>query len=198
MWQKPCIHCITDRTVLTGRRMIQRLLILQKKKQKWFTSKACNSFVVVFTPSNCVLTDLGELPYSRISNCFILLILYNGLPFTYFYATSDTCLTLVIFMSCIVSCVHIFSTYGDNVGVQYAESILNFSRNCDYAMFIVDHLLDILTGNEHGKTSHYITEQKMLRREDELLDSTLVDSDMEEVEMQPANQTEPQVCITYI
>ncbi len=39
------------------------------------------------------------------------------------------------------------------VGVQYAESILNFSRNCDYAMFIVDHLLDILTGNEHRKTS---------------------------------------------
>ena len=69
----------------------------------------------------------------------------------------------------------IFSTYGDNVGVQYAESILNFSRNCDYAMFIVDHLLDILTGNEHRKTSHYIAEQKMLRREDELLESTYTD-----------------------
>ena len=70
------------------------------------------------------------------------------------------------------------------MGVQYAESILNFSRNCDYAMFIVDHLLDILTGNEHRKTSHYIAEQKMLRREDELLESTY--TDLEELE-----QSEP-------
>ena len=45
-------------------------------------------------------------------------------------------------------------------------------RNCDYATFIVDHLLDILTGNEHGKTSKYVEEQKKLRREDALLDST--------------------------
>lgn len=74
----------------------------------------------------------------------------------------------------------IYNTYGDNVGVQYAESILNFSRNCDYAMFIVDHLLDILTGNEHRKTSHYIAEQKMLRREDELLESTY--TELEELE----------------
>ena len=36
----------------------------------------------------------------------------------------------------------------------------------------MDHLLDILTGNEHGKTSKYIEEQKKLRREDALLDST--------------------------
>ena len=44
------------------------------------------------------------------------------------------------------------STYCDTAGVQYAESVLNFSRNCDYAMYVVDHLLDILTGNEHRKT----------------------------------------------
>jgi hypothetical protein len=47
-------------------------------------------------------------------------------------------------------------------------------------MFIVDHLLDILTGNEHRKTSHYIAEQKMLRREDELLESTY--TELEELE----------------
>merc|ERR1711899_490031 len=83
----------------------------------------------------------------------------------------------------------IYNTYGDNVGVQYAESILNFSRNCDYAMFIVDHLLDILTGNEHRKTSHYIAEQKMLRKEDELLESTY--NDLEEVEQSQSNSDLP-------
>jgi bromodomain-containing protein 7/9 len=69
----------------------------------------------------------------------------------------------------------VYSTYCDNTGVQYAESVLNFSRNCDYAMNVVDHLLDILTGNEHRKTSKYIEECKMLRKEDELLDGAFKD-----------------------
>merc|ERR1712130_820171 len=60
----------------------------------------------------------------------------------------------------------VYSTYGDDVGVSYAESIKNFSRNCEYATFIVDHLLDILTGDQHRKTSKYIEEQKMLREEE--------------------------------
>jgi len=30
----------------------------------------------------------------------------------------------------------VYSTYGDDVGVSYAESIKNFSRNCEYATFI--------------------------------------------------------------
>ena len=58
-----------------------------------------------------------------------------------------------------------YSTYGDDVGVAYAESIKKFSRNCEYASFIVDHLLDILTGNEHKKTTKYIEEQKMIRHD---------------------------------
>ena len=34
------------------------------------------------------------------------------------------------------------NTYGDEVGVQYAESIINFSKSCEYAVFIVDHLVN--------------------------------------------------------
>lgn len=63
----------------------------------------------------------------------------------------------------------VYSTYGDDVGVSYAESIKNFSRNCEYASFIVDHLLDILTGSEHKKTTKYIEEQKMIRAEEETI-----------------------------
>merc|ERR1739844_622982 len=69
----------------------------------------------------------------------------------------------------------VHSPYCDPAGVQYAESVLNFSRNCDYAMYVVDHLLDILTGNEHRKTSKYIEEMKNLRKEDELLDNAFKD-----------------------
>uniref|UniRef100_A0A0K2VBS0 Bromo domain-containing protein n=1 Tax=Lepeophtheirus salmonis TaxID=72036 RepID=A0A0K2VBS0_LEPSM len=71
----------------------------------------------------------------------------------------------------------VYSTYGDDVGVKYAESIMNFGRDCDYAMFIVDHLLDILTGNEHRKTSKYIEEQKNLRKEEDLLDKVFAKVD---------------------
>merc|ERR1712048_619198 len=42
-------------------------------------------------------------------------------------------------------------------------------------MYVVDHLLDILTGNEHRKTSKYIEEMKNLRKEDELLDNAFKD-----------------------
>lgn len=67
--------------------------------------------------------------------------------------------------------VKVKSAYGDDAGLQYAESILNYARNCDYAMCIVDNLLDILTGNEHRKTFGPIEEQKNIRLESALLDS---------------------------
>merc|ERR1712061_122175 len=70
----------------------------------------------------------------------------------------------------------VYSTYGDDVGVSYAESIKNFSRNCEYATFIVDHLLDILTDQQHRKTSKFIAEQKMLREEESVVDEAFTDS----------------------
>merc|ERR1719244_2236674 len=70
----------------------------------------------------------------------------------------------------------VYSTYGDDVGVSYAESIKNFSRNCEYATFIVDHLLDILTDQQHRKTSKYIEEQKLLREEESAVDEAFTDA----------------------
>ena len=67
----------------------------------------------------------------------------------------------------------VYSTYGDEVGVAYAESIKNFSRNCDYASIIVDNLLDILTGSQHSKTTKYIEEQKSLRVEEMFVNDSL-------------------------
>jgi len=82
----------------------------------------------------------------------------------------------------------VHSTYCDPAGVQYAESVLNFSRNCDYAMYVVDHLLDILTGNEHRKTSKYIEEMKNLRKEDELLDNAFKDIPVNSEDKQDASK----------
>jgi bromodomain-containing protein 7/9 len=71
----------------------------------------------------------------------------------------------------------VYNTYGDDVGVAYAESIKNFSKNCEYASLIVDNLLDILSGNEHKNTSKYIEEQKLLRSEESLVKSVFTSSD---------------------
>jgi len=69
----------------------------------------------------------------------------------------------------------VYSTYGDEVGVSYAESIKNFSKNCEYANFIVDNLLDILTGAQHSKTNKFIEEQKSIRAEESFVNDSIQD-----------------------
>merc|ERR1719384_819005 len=69
----------------------------------------------------------------------------------------------------------VYSTYGDDIGVSYAESIKNFSKSCEYANFIVDSLLDILTGTQHSKTTKHIEEQKLLREEEQFVSKTFKD-----------------------
>lgn len=46
----------------------------------------------------------------------------------------------------------VYQTYGSETAVQYAESILDFAKDNDYTVWLVDSLLDLLTGNEHGRT----------------------------------------------
>ncbi|XP_078458238.1 bromodomain-containing protein 7-like [Lampetra planeri] len=47
----------------------------------------------------------------------------------------------------------LYSTYGDQAGLQYAVSIQDYIRDCgDYTVHMVDNLLDILSHGEHGKT----------------------------------------------
>ena len=57
--------------------------------------------------------------------------------------------------------------------MSYAESIKNFSLDCEYASFIVDNLLDILTGQQHSKTMKYIEEQKTVREEEKYVSDSI-------------------------
>ncbi|XP_054278438.1 bromodomain-containing protein 7-like isoform X2 [Macrosteles quadrilineatus] len=61
----------------------------------------------------------------------------------------------------------VFQTYGDDTAVQYAESILNFAKDCDYTLTMVDNLLDLLTGGDHRKTKKVLEERKKFREEEE-------------------------------
>jgi len=46
-------------------------------------------------------------------------------------------------------------------------SILDFSKDCDYTLTMVDNLLDLLTGGEHRKTKRILEERRKLREEEE-------------------------------
>ncbi|XP_029172830.1 bromodomain-containing protein 7 isoform X1 [Nylanderia fulva] len=67
----------------------------------------------------------------------------------------------------------VYQTYGDETAVQYAESILDFAKDCDYTLTMVDDLLDILTGGDHRKTKKFIDEKRKLREEEEKIKNIL-------------------------
>lgn len=60
----------------------------------------------------------------------------------------------------------VLRTYGSDQAVQYAESVQDFVKGCDYAEHLVDSLLDLLTGGEHSKTKTTIEEGKRFKEED--------------------------------
>ncbi|KAK7871043.1 hypothetical protein R5R35_014104 [Gryllus longicercus] len=61
----------------------------------------------------------------------------------------------------------VYQTYGDETAVQYAESIQDFTKDCDYTLTMVDNLLDLLTGGEHRRTKRILEERRKLREEEE-------------------------------
>jgi len=74
----------------------------------------------------------------------------------------------------------VYQTYGDETAVQYAESILDFAKDCDYTLTMVDDLLDILTGGDHRKTKKFIEEKRRLREEEEKI-KHLLEKPMQDV-----------------
>nr|XP_022904863.1 bromodomain-containing protein 7-like [Onthophagus taurus]XP_022907565.1 bromodomain-containing protein 7-like [Onthophagus taurus] len=61
----------------------------------------------------------------------------------------------------------IYQTYGSDTAVQYAESLVDFTKDSNYATYLADSLLDLFTGNEHTKTKKVLDDHKKLREEEE-------------------------------
>jgi len=74
----------------------------------------------------------------------------------------------------------VYQTYGDETAVQYAESILDFAKDCDYTLTMVDDLLDILTSGDHRKTKKFLEEKRRLREEEEKI-KHLLEKPMQDV-----------------
>ncbi|KAF8764828.1 bromodomain-containing protein 7-like isoform X3 [Argiope bruennichi] len=60
----------------------------------------------------------------------------------------------------------VLATYGDETGVQYAESLLSFVKDNDYMIHMVDEMLDSLTNGEHSRTTKVLEERRAMREEE--------------------------------
>nr|SVE70983.1 EOG090X04G3 [Daphnia similis]SVE71614.1 EOG090X04G3 [Daphnia similis]SVE72246.1 EOG090X04G3 [Daphnia similis] len=59
----------------------------------------------------------------------------------------------------------VLSTYGEETGVPYAESILDFVRDCDYALHIADDLLNLMTHGEHSTVAKILEEKRRIHQQ---------------------------------
>lgn len=57
------------------------------------------------------------------------------------------------------------STYGEETGVPYAESILDFVRDCDHALHIADDLLNLMTHGEHSAVARILEEKRRIHQQ---------------------------------
>ncbi|KAB7493777.1 Bromodomain-containing protein 7 [Armadillidium nasatum] len=67
----------------------------------------------------------------------------------------------------------VYATYGNEAAIQYAESICDFSRDCDIAMHLVDELLDVLTQSQHSRTKAFIEDRRRIQQEEQKIHSLL-------------------------
>lgn len=87
----------------------------------------------------------------------------------------------------------VYQTYGDDAAVQYAESILDFAKDNDYTITMVDNLLDILTHGEHRRTKKNLEDRRKMREEEERMRVILDSARSQESASVPA--TSPNVPI---
>lgn len=71
--------------------------------------------------------------------------------------------------------------YGDEIGVQYAESLMHFAKDSEETKERVDDLLDSLTDGEHRKTVDKIKSRELLREDDDTESSAPANDQSDEV-----------------
>ncbi|RWS04006.1 bromodomain-containing protein 7-like isoform X3 [Dinothrombium tinctorium] len=82
----------------------------------------------------------------------------------------------------------LLSAYGeDELGVQYAQSLLQFSADSDFALNMVDNLLDVLTHGQHSKVLKTLKEQEEKASEQPELMEVTEESDEIQLNLNEAN-----------
>lgn len=86
----------------------------------------------------------------------------------------------------------LLSSYGDEVGLGYSESLLKFASDSDYVLNMVDSLLDALTNGQHSKTMEELKEnQKALEAADAKADVEMQEADAKSKEDDSQDKKDP-------
>ncbi|KAG1714070.1 Bromodomain-containing protein 9 [Nymphon striatum] len=74
------------------------------------------------------------------------------------------------------------STYGDELGVQYAKSFLKFTENAEFALAMAENILNRATNGNHNKVSNMLKEKKKLEEELQATNEKSNSSDFENLD----------------
>uniref|UniRef100_U5EPR5 Putative irf-2-binding protein celtix-1 n=1 Tax=Corethrella appendiculata TaxID=1370023 RepID=U5EPR5_9DIPT len=74
----------------------------------------------------------------------------------------------------------ILGTYGDETGADYAESMVCFTKDSQYASVLANGLLDLLTNGEHRKTMATLMENQRQKTEEKVIEKTFPDAETKE------------------
>lgn len=92
----------------------------------------------------------------------------------------------------------VYHTYGSDTAVQYAESVLDFVKDSDYATHLVDSLLDLLTGGDHSRTKKHLDVNKKLREEEEAVRTVLEVKPVDAVKVRIYPHLQTKSCSFYV
>nr|CAG4649252.1 EOG090X04G3 [Scapholeberis mucronata]SVE93554.1 EOG090X04G3 [Scapholeberis mucronata] len=85
----------------------------------------------------------------------------------------------------------VLTTYGEETGVPYAESILDFVRDCDYALHIADDLLNLMTHGEHSAVARILEEKRRIHQQQVLqqLEQEQIQQQQRQLQLQHADNS---------
>ncbi|KAH8293073.1 hypothetical protein KR044_000493 [Drosophila immigrans] len=92
----------------------------------------------------------------------------------------------------------VLRTYGDASSAEYAESILQFTKDSSYGTTIANGLLDILTNGEHSKSLDELYSMQLQRYEQKEIDKCFSDPQQQrQSEPSTSNETSEQIELEY-
>lgn len=92
----------------------------------------------------------------------------------------------------------VLRTYGDASSAEYAESILQFTKDSSYGTTIANGLLDILTNGEHSKSLDELYNMQLQRYEQKEIEKCFTDEQQQrQSEPSTSNETSEQIELEY-
>lgn len=74
---------------------------------------------------------------------------------------------------------------------------MNFAKDCDYTLTMVDNLLDLLTGGDHRKTKKVLEERRRFREEEERV-RQLMESKQPSHQQTPTNANDVKIELSQL